>query len=124
MNTFEDYIRNFNYASIGPMKITAKRFLEQIKTNEIVAIDARFTEEYALWHIDFIPNIPINELPDRLDELNKDKTIVVCCPNETRSNIAMHYLLTKGFKAAFLMGGLIGLQQHLLGNQAREFYNA
>ncbi len=123
MDNFEKYIREFDYPSISAIKIGSKKLLELIKSDRAEVIDVRFKEEYNLWHVDFIRNIPINELPDRLPELDNAKIIVVVCPNETRSNIAVHFLLTRGFKAKFLVGGLIDLQQNLLGGQAKEFHN-
>ena len=123
MDNFEQYIKEFDYPSIPAMKMGSKKLLEQIKAGEADVIDIRFKEEYNLWRVDFIRNIPINELPDRLNELDKTKTIVLVCPHETRSIIAVHFLLTRGIKAKFLAGGLTELQQNLLGGQAREFYN-
>ncbi len=123
MDAFERYIRNFEYASIPAMKIGAAELLQQMKKGTVEVIDVRFTEEYALWRVDIIRNIPLNRLPDRLGEIDKSKTVVAVCPHETRSNIVAHYLISRGFKAKFLVGGLTELQQQLLGGAAEEFYH-
>lgn len=42
--------------------------------------------------------IPLNELPDRLKELNPEKEIVVHCQMGGRSSRATAFLLSQGFK--------------------------
>lgn len=44
----------------------------------------------------------MNELPSRLDELDKDKIIVTACPHKDRAILAMAYLRTKGYRAISL----------------------
>lgn len=42
-------------------------------------------------------NIPTNEIPDRVHEIPKDKSIAVFCPANVRSAIVYAYLLAEGF---------------------------
>jgi len=123
MDAFENYLKNFNYHSIGEMKISPKKLLEHLVNDDVQVIDVRFKEEYGLWKLSMAKHIPLNELPERLGELDREKLIVVVCPHNTRSNIAMHFLMTKGFKAKFLVNGLIDMQEMLVGGTARDFYN-
>ena len=59
-------------------------------------------------------NIPLNELPERLSELPKDRTIGIWCPGNSRSAIAYTYLLTKGFENVFILtGGYSGISDNL-----------
>ena len=39
--------------------------------------------------------VPLNELPERLGELPKDKIVVTACPHKDRAIIAMTYLRSK-----------------------------
>lgn len=124
MIDFEDYIRNFNYQAIPKMKITSEDLLDLILAKEKVQIiDILFREEFEMWNFSFMKNIPINELPDRLDELDKDVLVVVACPRNDRSNIAMHYLKTKGYNVKFLYDGLLSMPSHLLGGAAKKYYS-
>ena len=66
-------------------------------------------------------NIPLNELPGRLKELDTSKVIVTACPHKDRATIAMVYLRSKGIEAKYLTDGLIGLAENLRGDAAREF---
>lgn len=87
-------------------------------------IDIRFPEEFAAWHMGFATNIPLNELPARLGELDKSKLIVTACPHYDRSSMARLYLLTKCYRARYLNVGLLGLADLLRGDRARDFTNA
>lgn len=42
-------------------------------------------------------NIPIDEIPDRISEIPKRKSVAVFCPANVRSAIVYAYLLSKGF---------------------------
>ncbi len=120
MITLEEYIRNFDYQSIPAMKISSKELVELLPTNMTQVIDIRFKEEYEIWNTGLFKNIPMNELPERLDELDYEKLIITACPHNTRSIIAMHYLKTKGFNVKFLSDGMIAFNSLLLGGSAKK----
>jgi rhodanese-related sulfurtransferase len=61
-------------------------------------IDVRTPMEYKARRIKEFKNIPLNELSSRLDELNKEKEIVVICQSGMRSNQATKLLVKHGFK--------------------------
>ncbi|OOE86471.1 FAD-dependent oxidoreductase [Salinivibrio sharmensis] len=50
-------------------------------------------------------HIPVDELRGRIDELPKDKEIVVYCQVGLRGNVAYRQLVNHGFKARNLIGG-------------------
>ena len=55
-------------------------------------------------HID-CKNIPIDELPDRIDELPANRPIGVFCPANVRSAIVYAFLLSKGFSDVRIVEG-------------------
>ena len=103
------------------MKIRLDELIELLKVNKAEIIDIRFREEVETWNMNFIKSIPLNELPNRLDELNKDKIIVTTCPHYDRSAIARHYLTLQEFRSKYLVDGLLGFTEYLRGDNAREF---
>jgi rhodanese-related sulfurtransferase len=117
----ETYISSFDYKERINMKTNSKQVVEWIKQGKAQLVDIRFKEEYEAWRMGFAVNIPINELPGRLNELKKDKIIVTACPHLDRAIIAMTYLKTKGFNVKYLADGLVGMAEHLRGDRAREF---
>lgn len=122
--SLEEYLSNFTYQERKAMKIDSVELVELLKTGEAQLIDIRFPEEFAAWNMGFAKNIPLNELPSRLGELDKNKLIVTACPHYDRSSMARLYLITKGYKARYLNDGLLGLAEFLRGDNAREFTEA
>jgi len=120
----EKYIKAFDYDARKEMKIDSKTLITLLKKGEAQLIDIRFVEEYEAWKVGVAKNIPLNELPDRLSELKKDKLIVTACPHKDRAALAMLYLQSKGIKAKYLTDGLIGLAENLRGDNARTFIEA
>jgi rhodanese-related sulfurtransferase len=117
----DDYLTSFTYQERKDMKIDSVELVELLKEGKAQLIDIRFPEEFAAWHMGFAKNIPLNELPSRLNELDKSKLIVTACPHYDRSSMARLYLVTKGYRARYLNDGLLGLAERLRGDTAREF---
>jgi rhodanese-related sulfurtransferase len=121
--TFDNYLKSFDYRERSNMKIGIPEMLNLYKQGAVQIIDIRFPEEYQLYHFGFIKNIPLNELPDRLKELDKAKIIVTVCPHYDRAEIARTYLTLKGYQSKYLVEGLLGLADYLRGDRAKAFIN-
>ena len=119
--TLENYLINFDYDARIAMKAGTRELVDLLKQGKAQLIDIRFKEEYAAWQVGPSRNIPLNEFPKRLNELDKDKIIVTACPHKDRAIIAMTYLQTKGYKTMYLKDGLIGLAEYLRGDNAKDF---
>ncbi|MDA3903425.1 MAG: rhodanese-like domain-containing protein [Desulfuromusa sp.] len=120
----ESYIANYDYDSRIEMKMSSKKLIDMVEDGKAVLVDIRFKEEHQTWGPTFALQIPLNELPDRLNELPKDKIIVTACPHKDRAIIAMSYLRSRGIKARYLTDGLIGLAENLRGDNALYFQKA
>lgn len=116
-----DFVSNFDYDTRVEMKASSRELVDLLQEGEAQLVDIRFKEEYEAWHMGVGTNIPLNELPDRLNELDKDKVIVTACPHKDRAIIAMTYLRTKGYQTMYLKDGLIGLAELLRGDNAKDF---
>ncbi len=120
----EKYIISFDYAARKEMKMDSKGLIELLKQGKAQLVDIRFKEEYSAWKVGPSINIPLNELPKRLSEIDRSKIIVTACPHKDRATIAMVYLRSKGIKAKYLTDGLIGLAENLRGDNAKVFLDA
>lgn len=118
---FSRYLRAFDYSEREAMKIKTGELLDLVRLGKAQVIDIRFPDEVATWRVSFAKSIPLNELPDRLDELDREKLIVPVCPHADRASIARHYLTLKGYRSRYLVDGLLGLAEHLRGDKARDF---
>jgi len=120
-DSFDTYLKSFDYEARQDMKIKTVEMLNMLEDSTAQVIDIRFPEEYEAWHIGFAKNIPLNELPNRLDELDKTKLIITACPHNDRANIARMYLMLKGYKVRYLSDGLLTVTDYLRGENAKEF---
>lgn len=68
----------------------------QINPN-LVVLDVREETEYVFDHIPNAISLPLGEIEERLDELNKNDEIFVVCRTGSRSDLAAQKLLANGF---------------------------
>ncbi len=69
-------------------------------------IDVRTPEEFASGHIPGAINISVQTLPDRLDEIPIDETLVVYCRSGNRSATATDILVDAGYSPVYDLGGI------------------
>jgi rhodanese-related sulfurtransferase len=117
---FDDYLARFDYTERQEMKIKSAEAMALYASGKAVFVDVRFKEEQALWNFPFMHSIPLNELPSRIRELDKNKTIITVCPHSDRAEIARLFLTLKGYKSRYLTDGLLGLAEYLRGDRAKE----
>ncbi|WP_294953550.1 rhodanese-like domain-containing protein [Sulfurovum sp.] len=118
---FDTYLKDFDYQERKDMKIQMPELFELYAKGEAEVIDIRFDEEYEAWHIGFGKHIPLNELPDRLEEIDKNKTIVTMCPHYDRAEIARLFLKLQGYNARYLTDGMLKVVDYLRGDKARDY---
>ncbi len=98
----------FDFFGNGKHKICPDKILQD-KNN--VLLDVRSKEKTKtlsfklLFHDILIIEIPINEIPDRLNEIPKDKTIGIFCSSGVRAVIVYAYLLSLGYEKVKIVEG-------------------
>lgn len=93
------------------MKTTANDELERkLKEGKnIKLIDVREPFEYSFQRIPQAINIPLGQLQESLDQLNKDDEIYLICQTGNRSGVAGHHLVNLGYKNIHnVLPGMIG----------------
>jgi rhodanese-related sulfurtransferase len=70
-------------------------------------LDVREPGELAVESVPGVLNIPLGQLRARLDELPRDREILVICRSGQRAYYATRALLQNGFKARTLAGGML-----------------
>jgi len=75
------------------------------RDGSVTLLDTRTTGEFAGGHIDGFVNIPVDELRERLGELDKSKPVYVICQSGLRSYIACRILAGNGFDCYNFSGG-------------------
>jgi molybdopterin/thiamine biosynthesis adenylyltransferase/rhodanese-related sulfurtransferase/molybdopterin converting factor small subunit len=75
--------------------------------DNFVLIDVREPHEYQICNIPAAKLIPLGQLPQRLDELDRDIEIVAHCKSGMRSAKAVGILKEAGFRARNMKGGIL-----------------
>jgi len=79
---------------------------EKLPTDgSVTLLDTRTEAEFSRGHIEGFVNIPVDELRERLTELEKGKPVYVICQSGLRSYIASRILEGSGFDAYNFSGG-------------------
>ncbi len=76
-------------------------------------IDVRTRQEYASGNVIGSVNIPLNELPENLSKIKKDKPVITCCASGMRSASAKSILINAGFSEVHNAGGWMSLNGKL-----------
>ena len=81
-------------------------FRDGISTNGVQVIDVRSPEEWSHGHLPGAIHIPLAALPDRLEEIDPSRPVVLQCRGGGRSAIASSLLMSRGVtNVANLKGG-------------------
>src|SRR5205809_2196781 len=90
----------------GLATINVHELKRKMENNGAFAIvDVREEFEYDIARIEGSKLIPLGELPERLDELQKDEEIILLCKSGTRSAHAAQLLRAAGFARAYSLEG-------------------
>jgi rhodanese-related sulfurtransferase len=91
---------------LSPTEFT-NRWPDYADGGEVVLLDVREHDELTVAAVAGAVHIPMREIPERLAELDVDKTLVVMCHSGGRSRRVAEYLLGLGFTTIFnLKGGI------------------
>ncbi|MBU8914116.1 MAG: FAD-dependent oxidoreductase [Spirochaetales bacterium] len=88
--------------------------------SEIQLIDTRQSEEYDEGTIEGAINIPHDEIRDRLDEVDKSRTIIVFCLAGQRAYMAERVLRQNGFDDVFNLSGGYKTYEYAVQKQGNE----
>jgi len=88
-------VRQFYYEDISSL----------CKKEDVILLDTRTPFEYMRGHADGFINIPLDELRERIGELDRAKKIYVMCQSGLRSYLATRILMQNGFDAYNFAGG-------------------
>ena len=75
------------------------------KDDNVTRLDTRTPAEYSRGHVEGFINIPVDELRERISELDSSKPVYVICQSGLRSYIACRILMQNGFACRNLSGG-------------------
>jgi rhodanese-related sulfurtransferase len=89
-------------------EITPKELEEKMEKGEVLhLIDVREDDEVANGMIPGAKHIPMNQIPEYIDKLDKDKEYIFICRSGGRSGHVCQFLEANGYKAINMVGGML-----------------
>jgi rhodanese-related sulfurtransferase len=95
-------------------EISPREFLqwhEEGDKETSVVMDVRELFEWQYYHLDDTLHMPMNKIPEKLEELPRDRTIYVICAHGVRSYMVCDYLSKQGFDVTNVAGGMSAVAQ-------------
>jgi rhodanese-related sulfurtransferase len=89
--------------------------IKELDLDKNILVDVRTVSEQARGMIEGAISIDVNNMRDQLDQLDKDKTIIIYCAVGVRGHTASRILKQKGYKVRNLLGGYT-MYQVVTGN--------
>ncbi|MCU9615002.1 rhodanese-like domain-containing protein [Caldibacillus lycopersici] len=89
----------------GITTISIEQTKNKFKDKNVQFIDVRTPGEYKANHRQQFKNIPLSNLLSKLDQLDKNKEIVVICQSGMRSSKAAKLLKRQGFEKIYNVKG-------------------
>ncbi len=90
------------------------------RDGSVTLLDTRTREEYDSGHVEGFLNIPVDELRERMGELEAGKPVYVICQSGLRSYLACRILTQNGFDCSNFSGGYRLYQTVMLDQAAAE----
>ncbi|GGN67079.1 MULTISPECIES: rhodanese-like domain-containing protein [Oceanobacillus] len=89
-------------------EITAKELERKRDAGEkLNIIDVREDEEVEMGIIPGAKHIPLGQIPERLNELNKNEHYYMVCRSGGRSGSACDFLIQNGYNVTNMVGGML-----------------
>lgn len=90
----------------GKLKVFTLEDLPSFDPEKAILLDVRTSMEYRWGHLDGAINIPVDDLRERVQELDPSKEIWIYCEVGLRGYIAARILSQKGFEVKNMSGGI------------------
>jgi rhodanese-related sulfurtransferase len=95
-----------------PVNVDAETVNRLRDRKDVVILDVREDWEFAEGHIPNAQWIPLGQLPDRINEVPTDKTVIAVCRSGNRSTQATNFLRQQGLDNVHNMnGGMIAWEK-------------
>lgn len=76
------------------------------RRDEVQVVDVRWSNEWEAGHIEGAVHIPVDEIDERLDDIDRSRPVVAVCLSGSRSADAAETLAAAGWEAENLDGGM------------------
>jgi molybdopterin/thiamine biosynthesis adenylyltransferase/rhodanese-related sulfurtransferase len=102
---YEEFCHPMTRTDLSPADLAARLSAG----DDLVLVDVREPHEWNAGHLPEAKHIPLAQVPSRLDEIPRDREVVMICRSGARSAHAQQFLRQSGYeKVLNLAGGMMG----------------
>ena len=87
-------------------EISFDEFYQLYQNEQLSLVDVREVEEFQTLHLEGAQNLPLSQLADIYDQLDKDLLHYVVCKSGMRSARACQFLAEQGYDVINVQGGM------------------
>lgn len=91
-------------------EITFNDFYQLYQKKSLSVLDVREVEEFEALHLEGARNLPLSQLADTFEQLDKDNLYYVICKSGKRSARACQFLSEQGYEVINVQGGMDALE--------------
>jgi len=91
-------------------EITFNDFYQLYQNEQLSLVDVREVEEFQTLHLEGAQNLPLSQLADIYDQLDKDLLHYVICKSGMRSARACQFLAEQGYDVINVQGGMTAFE--------------
>ncbi|OBQ54502.1 rhodanese-like domain-containing protein [Halodesulfovibrio spirochaetisodalis] len=96
---------DFEALACGEFTTSPEAVQRVIGNGNVLLLDVRTRQEADMCSYPFAKNIPLEELPDRVDELSRDAMIITIASSSFESTVGFSFLRQAGFEMVKTMVG-------------------
>ena len=101
-NRTRGYQNNRYRSSMNYKLIPFEQAKDMIEKNNVVLIDVRTSNEYDLMHIKNAINIPVNEIEQKILQIEQNHPLMIYCSSGARSKTAIQILNNLGYNNIYI----------------------
>lgn len=91
-------------------EITFNDFYQLYQKESLSVLDVREVEEFETLHLEGARNLPLSQLADTYEQLDKTQPYYVICKSGIRSARACQFLAEQGYEVVNVQGGMDALK--------------
>lgn len=91
-------------------EIAFDAFYQLYQNDQLSLVDVREVDEFETLHLEGVQNLPLSQLADIYDQLDKDLLYYVICKSGMRSARACQFLAEKGYDVINVEGGMTAFE--------------
>ena len=92
-------------------EISFDEFYQLYQKGSLSVLDVREVEEFETLHLEGAQNLPLSQLADTYDQLDKDQLYYVICKSGMRSARACQFLAEQGYDVINVQGGMMAFEE-------------